>query len=187
MHGAVREVAISDGENAEGGWEAERGRRRRLLQRLRSVVGLEPELELLEAVHGGGPEPGVDRGCSVAEEAGGNAKAAAGARVDGNDIGINASKDVLVGVDGEEVLAVEVERRGAPDVAPPRLDDLGADGLLGGEERDDLAEDRVGEVADAVGSVSGRRLLVVGRGRRLGTGRPRSLRCRRHSVALGRR
>jgi hypothetical protein len=44
------------------------------------------------------------RGRSVAAEARGNAEAAAGARVDGNDVGNKAGEDVLVGVGGEKVL-----------------------------------------------------------------------------------
>jgi hypothetical protein len=35
-------------------------------------------------------------------------------------------------------------------VAPPRGEGLGVCTILGGEERDDLTEDLVGEVADAV-------------------------------------
>jgi hypothetical protein len=35
-------------------------------------------------------------------------------------------------------------------VAPPGGEDLGTGAFLGGEKRDDVAEDDVGEVADAV-------------------------------------
>lgn len=52
---------------------------------------------------------------------------------------------------GDQGTAIEVERGGAaPDVAPPALEDLGAGSFGGGEQRDDVAEDAVGEVADAV-------------------------------------
>ena len=39
---------------------------------------------------------------------------------------------------------VEAERSGGPDVAPPGGEDLRAAAVLGGETRDDLAEDGVG-------------------------------------------
>jgi hypothetical protein len=41
-------------------------------------------------------------------------------------------------IDGAKVTAVEVERGGAPEMAPPGSEDLGAGGILGGEERDNL-------------------------------------------------
>ena len=49
-----------------------------------------------------------------------------------------------------EVAAVEAERRGAPQVAPPGGEGLRAGGILDGEEGDDLAENGVGESADAI-------------------------------------
>jgi len=49
-----------------------------------------------------------------------------------------------------EVAAVEAERRGAPQVAPPGGEGLRAGGVLDEEERDDLAENGVGESADAI-------------------------------------
>jgi hypothetical protein len=39
-------------------------------------------------------------------------------------------------------------------VAPAGREDLGAGAVLGGEEGDDVAEDGVGEVADAIGASS---------------------------------
>jgi hypothetical protein len=48
------------------------------------------------------------------------------------------------------VIAVEVERGRAPEVAPPGGEDLGASAFLGGEEGDYLTEDLAGEAADAV-------------------------------------
>jgi hypothetical protein len=50
----------------------------------------------------------------------------------------------------DEATAVEVERGGAPEVAPPGGEDLGARAVFGGEEGDYLTEEVVGEVADAV-------------------------------------
>lgn len=49
-----------------------------------------------------------------------------------------------------EAAVVEVERGGGPDAAPAGGDRGGAGGVLGGEARDDPAEERVGEPADAV-------------------------------------
>ena len=37
-------------------------------------------------------------------------------------------------------------------MAPPESEDLGAGALLGREEGDDVAEDGVGELADAIGA-----------------------------------
>jgi hypothetical protein len=52
-----------------------------------------------------------------------------------------------------DVIEVEVERRRAPEVAPPLGEDLGATALLDGEEGDYLSEDLVGEAADAVNEI----------------------------------
>lgn len=49
-----------------------------------------------------------------------------------------------------EVAAVEAERRGAPQVAPPGGERLRAGGVLDGEQGDDLAENGVREAADAI-------------------------------------
>lgn len=48
-------------------------------------------------------------------------------------------------------IGLEVERRRAPERPPPAREDLGAGAVLGGEERDDAAEDLVGEAADQIG------------------------------------
>lgn len=77
-------------------------------------------------------------------------------------------------------------------MAPPGREDLAAGALVGGEAGDDLAEDGVGEVADAVGAFfilthSGRRLLVVGGGSWSVAGGFQSLRGRQHLLGLGRR
>ena len=88
----------------------------------------------------------------------------------GEDARDEAIEIAVVGWDWEEAAAVEVERGGAPEVAPPGREDLGAGAVLGGEEGDDLAQDSVGDLADAVlggpfafaFSRSGLRPLVAG-------------------------
>ena len=60
----------------------------------------------------------------MAEEGGGDVEATAGSRV-----GDDSSEGVLVG-GGGEVFAVQIERRGAPDVAPPGREDPGALAVL---------------------------------------------------------
>jgi hypothetical protein len=50
---------------------------------------------------------------------------------------------------------LEVERRGALEGPPPAREDLDAGAVLGGEERDDAAENLVGEAADQVGGGGG--------------------------------
>jgi len=61
--------------------------------------------------------------------------------VSGEDAGdVEGERGELLG----ELEAVEVERGGAPQVAPAGGQDRGAAGLLGGEERDDVLEDGVG-------------------------------------------
>jgi len=84
---------------------------------------------LLEAIEGRGPEPGVEAG----EHEVGDGEAAGGAPVRG-------------------VLVCEVEQRREPERAPPGGERLRARAILGGEERDDVAEDLVGEKADQIGA-----------------------------------
>jgi hypothetical protein len=113
------------------------------------------ELELVEAIKGGGAEPGVDGSGYGAEVVHGEAEAAAGARVGGEDAR-DESREAIVVVgevvaEAGEAVAVEVEGGGAPEVAPPGGEDLGAGAVLCGEEGDDVGEDGVREVADAVG------------------------------------
>ena len=130
------------------------------------------ELKLLKLVEGGGPEPGVHGCCPVLEVIRGDAEPAAGPRVGGNDSRHHAGEPVLlVG----ETTAVEVERRGAPDVAPPGREDLGAGAVLGAEEGDDLTEDGVGEVADAVDAS----IIFISCGRRLCRVQTGGFSCRR--------
>ena len=49
-----------------------------------------------------------------------------------------------------ELTIVEIKRRGAPQSAPLRFEDLCAAAILGGEKGDDLPKDSVWEIADAV-------------------------------------
>ena len=76
-------------------------------------------------------------GAELVVVARGRGEAAGGARVRGEDAGDLTQRD---GVGAE----VQVERSGAPDAAPPGGEDLRAAAVLGGETRDDLAEDGVG-------------------------------------------
>lgn len=82
-------------------------------------------------------------------------EAEGGTTVLGEDIG--DEDDALAFLAGEIVVDHEVERRRAPKGTPPAGDGLGADAVLGGEERDDCAKDGVGEAADEieVGSIAG--------------------------------
>nr|XP_051220969.1 formin-like protein 3 [Lolium perenne] len=68
------------------------------------------------------------------------------------------------GAAGEQVGVDEGYRRGAPDAAPTRGEQGGAGGVLGGEAVDDLAEEGVGEVADAVDAAGGAGGTEAGRG-----------------------
>jgi hypothetical protein len=72
---------------------------------------------------------------------------------------------IPVGVGGD-VIEVEVERRRAPEAAPPGGDGLGASALLGGEEGDYLSEDLVGESVDEIFICSARSRTRIGRCRR---------------------
>jgi hypothetical protein len=114
------------------------------------------ELELLEAIKGGGAEPGAEGSGSGEEVVHGDAEAAAGAWVGGedaideSDVGIVLSGEVVA--EAGQAVAVEVEGGGAPEVAPPGSEDLGTGAVLCGEKGDDVGEDRLREVADAVGS-----------------------------------
>jgi len=102
------------------------------------------DLELLEAVEGGRLQPAVVELAVVVRTLELEA-AAAGASVGREDAGHDAI--VVVVVCAREI---EVERGGAPDVAPPGGEDLDADGVGDGEAGDDLAEDAVREDADQV-------------------------------------
>jgi hypothetical protein len=62
-------------------------------------------------------------------------------------------------------VTVEIKRRGAPQSAPPRCEDLCAAAILGGEKEDDLPKDGVREIADAVRPIFYGFLRSRGRGR----------------------
>jgi len=113
-----------------------------------------PEIKLLEVDKRRGAEPGVHGGGTVVEIVRRDAEAAAGARVGGEDFGDRAGEGLVGGGKylglGAEVSAVDDERGGEPDMAPPGGEDLGATDFLGGEKRNYLTEDGVGETADAV-------------------------------------
>ena len=91
----------------------------------------------------------------------GEADAAEGARVRGEDAGDSVGDGAPVGAEAqgavvglvrvlEEVGVVEDERRGGPDAAPARGERGGAGGVLDGEAGDDVGEQRVRQAADAV-------------------------------------
>ena len=90
----------------------------------------------------------------------GEAKVAARAPVGGEDAGDD--------IDGENVNAVEVERGGTPEMAPPGGEDSDVGGILGGEQRNDLTQNGVRKAADSVDPIfffstsSRRRILDVG-------------------------
>jgi len=144
----IREVELAKGSLTEGGREAE-SRWRRLSAR--PFKPAPTEVKLLEAVERRGAQPGVHSGGVVDDEVRRDAEAEAGAGVVGEDAG-DGSDEGPVGVG--ELAAVEVERGGAPDVAPPGGEGLDAGGVPGGEEGDDFAEDGVGEAADVVDAVA---------------------------------
>jgi len=99
----------------------------------------------LELVEGWGPEPAVQSGGVVGSDEGRAAETTTNAVVLGEDAGDD-------GMTEDSVRRVEVEGRGAPEGAPPGGEDLGAGAFLGREERDDAAQDLVGEKADQIGA-----------------------------------
>jgi len=105
-----------------------------------------PELELLQAVERGGPEPSVEVRVAAAPAAPTEGEAADGAAVRREDAG----DDVAAGHPPGDVVVAEVERGGAPEVAPPRGQGLRARAVAGGEEGDG-GECGVREAADEVG------------------------------------
>ena len=111
-HG-TQEVELAQGSHTEGGREA-KSRRRRLSARPGNPA--QTEVKLLEAVERRGAQPGLHSVGAVEDEVRRDAEAEAGAGVVGEDAG-DGSDEGPVGVG--ELAAVEVERGGAPDVAPP--------------------------------------------------------------------
>jgi hypothetical protein len=108
------------------------------------------ELKLLESVEGGGLEPAVqacDAEVPVEEVVLRDGEAAAGALMRGENARDYAFGDV-VGAEG--VIGIDVERSGAPDVAPAGGEHLRAGAVVGREKGDDVAKNAVREAADAV-------------------------------------
>jgi len=113
---------------------------------------------VLDALGGEELQPALDLGLVRRHVAAGEVDAAEGARVRVQDAGrrdgdrpgqgLFASGHLVVGRDAgrEDVGVDEGERHGAPEAAPAR-------GVLGGEARHDVPEQRVGEDADAVDAV----------------------------------
>jgi len=120
----VGELAPAEREVPEGGREALQGGR------------------LLEAIEGRGPEPGVEAG----EREVGDGEAAGGAPVRGEDAGDGVSSASSAPPQVARLSGAERQsRRHWAESACVRA-------ILGGEERDDVAEDLVGEKADQIGA-----------------------------------
>jgi len=136
----VGELAPAEREVPEGGREAlQGGRLHRRLGRRRGAVA---DVELLEAIEGWGPEPGVEAG----EREVGDGEAAGGAPVRGEDAGDGVSSASSAPPQVARLSGAERQsRRHWAESACVRA-------ILGGEERDDVAEDLVGEKADQIGA-----------------------------------
>ena len=104
-------------------------------------------MELLEVGKGLGTKPAVDLAVEALVD-GGEVEAEGWARVLGEDLGDVGDAFTLIA--GEVTVGDEVEGRGAPEGSPPAGDGLRAGAILGGEQRDDGAEDGVGEGADEI-------------------------------------
>ena len=155
----VGETAAAEVKHDEGGREPQSGRRQRVRLRLRLALHLVAETKLPEIGEGAGAEPSVQLGVPAAEAEAVEGEAAGGARVFGENLG--GKGDALPFLAGE-IVNIEVEGRGAPQGAPPAGDELRAGAILGGEERDDFAEDGVGEAADEVEAAAPGWLLAAG-------------------------
>lgn len=149
--GNVRELAEPEPEAAEGRASKEARGRTPLTF---SGPGSVDDGEFLDVLGCEGGEPGVeDVGFLVSEVLGGEAGGSDRARVGvqrGGDGGRNESS------------VVEPEWGGSPEAAPAGGEDGGAGRVLGGEARDDVAEEHVREAVDAV--------IVIGGGGRGGRG-----------------
>jgi hypothetical protein len=116
------------------------------------------EDELLDAPRGEETEPASELGLALAHAAVDEVDGAEGPRVRGEDAGDGSGDGGSVGWGpgaAGEVGVDEDERRRAPDPAPARGEHCGAGGVVGREAGDDVAEERVGEAADAVDAVGG--------------------------------
>ena len=159
--GGVDEPPCAEVQAPEGGAAEESGGEAQALE----GQGAVDEDELLDALggeelepaseHGAVPVDGFHEPAGEADEGerpgvraeGGGDGAAHGARD-----GVGARGPALGAAAGEEVGVDEDERRRAPERAPPGGERLRARAILGGEERDDVAEDLVGEKADQIGA-----------------------------------
>jgi hypothetical protein len=72
------------------------------------------------------------------------------ATVVGYDLGDDGQGLGLVGDGAEDKVYLDIERRQAPEWAPPAGDGLGAGAVVGGEKGDDGSEDVVGKFADSI-------------------------------------
>jgi hypothetical protein len=115
------ETATANSGNAQCGCEAERGRRQRARWPGAPTLTGENELELLEAIKGGRPEPTVEHGIEAAEVADAvniaEGETASRTRVCGEELGDNG--DAVAHLPGKAVVNDEVEGGGAPEMAPP--------------------------------------------------------------------
>lgn len=150
---AGREAAVFEVKHPEGG-EAERGGGENGLDMGHGVT----EDQVLDRVEHRQAEPVVEEAGvgGVGEVEVPDGEAADGAPVSSKDLGEDDS-DALVDVVRPLEAVVEVERRGAPQVAPAAGEDGGAGALLGLEEGDYGAEHAVWEAAYQI-----RPLVVVG-------------------------
>lgn len=143
--GGVREPAEAEPEAAEGRASEEAGGRTPITFLL--GPGAVDDDEVVNVLVREGGEPGSDDVGNLGSEArGGEAGGGDGARV-GGERGSNGGRNKAV--------VVEAERGGGPEAAPAGGEGGGAGSVLGGEAGDDVAEDRVGEGADAVLVVRG--------------------------------
>lgn len=147
------------------------------------------EMDLLDPVEDGGPEPGVEGGVAVVAGGVGDTgevhegQPASWAGVGGQDGGDARGDAVPIAPAGTEteLAVVEVERSGAPEGCPAGGNGPGADAGVGREQGDDGAEDLVRKGAD-VSDRGLRRHLRCDRS--LLVGAAAALGCRRrHGVA----
>ena len=150
--GRVWELPDADVEAGEGGDPEERVGEGHL-PRARAV----DEDELLDALGGEQTEPALELGLVRVHAGGDEVDAAEGPRVRGEGVRHGGGDGRRVGGRRgpvvQEVRVGDDERRGEPEPAPARGEHGGARGVLEGEAGDDVAEERVGEAADAVDAV----------------------------------
>ena len=153
--GRVRELPEADVEAGEGG-DGEDHAREGHIGRPRAI----DEDELLDALGGEETEPAPEVGLARTHAVVDEVDAAEGPRVRGEDAGDGSDDGGVVGGGpgaAGEVGIDEDERRRAPDPAPARSEHGGTGGVLGREARNDVAEEPLGETADAIDAVGGGR------------------------------